>query len=115
MSISVNEIIREFSGALLRRQGAYFLGSGISTGSGLPDWLGLIQEIARPLGITITEHDELPRIAQYCVNADNGNRGPLVGRLKRRFSTPAKRVNPYHAAISRTNLTTIWTTNFDTL
>jgi hypothetical protein len=115
MLIFVDDVIHEMGNALSRGEGAYFLGSGISAGSGLPDWLGLIQDIARPLGIKIMKHDDLPRIAQYCVNADNGNRGPRIGRLKRALSPRAQHANPYHAAISRTNVTTIWTTNFDIL
>lgn len=115
MVIPIDDVIRSMGYALSRREGVYFLGSGISAGSGLPDWLGLIQGIASPLGIKITKDDDLPRIAQYCVNADNGNRGPLIGRLKRALSPRSQHANPYHAAISRTNVTTIWTTNFDTL
>ena len=113
--IPLDEVVHEIGPALMRGDGAYFIGSGISVPSGLLDWNGLIRKLAKPLGIDVTEQDELPRIAQYCVNADSGNRGPLVGRLKGELGKPAKRANPYHAAISRTNITTLWTTNFDTL
>ncbi|MDQ3816065.1 MAG: SIR2 family protein [Acidobacteriota bacterium] len=115
MQILIDDIIRDFGGALLRGEGAYFLGSGISVDSGLPDWFELIQRLAIPLGLTLTKQDNLPRIAQYCVNANNGNRGPLIGRLKRALSQHTIKTNSYHVAINRTNVRTIWTTNFDTL
>ena len=41
MLIDIGEIIREMGDALSRGEGAYFVGSGISAGSGLPDWVGL--------------------------------------------------------------------------
>lgn len=112
---TVDQIVRAMGSSLVRGEGAYFLGSGISAGSGLPDWLALIRDIASPLGLTLTKQDDLARIAQYCINSDHGNRGPLVGRLKRALSPHVHRPNPYHTAINRTNITTIWTTNFDTL
>jgi SIR2-like domain/Sir2- and TIR-associating SLOG family len=115
MLIDIGEVVREMGDALFRGDGAYFVGSGISAGSGLPDWVGLMDRLAEPLGIRITNQDNLPLVAQFCVNVDQGNRGPIIGRLKRMLSIPASRYNTYHAAISRTNLSTIWTTNFDVL
>lgn len=115
MTFTLDQIVRAMGAALVRGEGMYFLGSGISAGSGLPDWLGLMQDIAAPLGLTLSKHDDLVRIAQYCINADHGNRGPLIGRLKRALSRYVQQPNPYHAAIGRTNVSTIWTTNFDTL
>src|SRR3954470_10551221 len=103
MTITINDVVREMGQALVRRQGVYFLGSGISAASGLPDWLGLMKQIAAPLGLTLSPEDDLARIAQYCINADNNNRGPLVGRLRRALSAGTGHSNPYHAAITRTN------------
>jgi hypothetical protein len=114
-TLSLEEVVHEIGLALQRGDGAYFIGSGISVPSGLPDWFGLIHRLARPLGIVVTKDDDLPQIAQYCVNADSGNRGPLLGRLRRELSRPPKKSNRYHEAIGRTNISTIWTTNFDTL
>jgi len=115
MTFTIDQIVRAMGAALVRGEGAYFLGSGISAGSDLPDWLGVMKDIAAPLGLALTKDDDLAHIAQYCINADHGNRGPLIGRLKRALSPHVQHPNPYHTAISRTNVTTIWTTNFDTL
>jgi hypothetical protein len=112
---SVEQVIDGIGAALVRGEGALFLGSGISTPSGLPDWLGLMKNIANPLGLDLTSSDDLAKVAQYIINSDNGNRGPLVGRLRRTLLQGEIRQNDYHAAISRTNVATIWTTNFDTL
>lgn len=115
MEYSVDQVIDEMGAALVRGEGALFLGSGISAASGLPDWLGLMQKIAQTLGLDLTSSDDLAKVAQYVINSDNGNRGPLIGRLRRALLQSEIRQNDYHAAISRTNVATIWTTNFDTL
>ncbi|MFP2906145.1 SIR2 family protein [Pyxidicoccus sp. 3LFB2] len=115
LSLGVDDVVRDMGRALQRGDGAYFLGSGISVPSGLPDWLKLMQEVAGPLGLDITAKDDLALMAQHCVNADAGNRGALIGRLKRALSSRPRRGNPYHVAISRTNIRTLWSTNFDTL
>ena len=104
MLIQVDEVVHEVGAALFRGEGAYFIGSGISVPSGLPDWVELMKELAKSLAIDVTNRDDLPRIAQYCVNADNGNRGPLVGRLKRALGKPVTQPNDYHSAINRTNI-----------
>ena len=115
MEYSLDQVIEEMGEALVRGEGALFLGSGISAASGLPDWFDLMKMIAKPLGLELARSDDLAKIAQYVINSDNGNRGPLVGRLRRTLSQKEIRQNEYHAAISRTNVATIWTTNFDNL
>lgn len=107
-------VTSRFSDALLRGDGAYFLGSGVSVPSHLPDWSGLLQPFATTLGLTLQLDDDLPLIAQHVVNSAVGNRGPLVGEFRRRLGGRHP-LNRYHEALQLTNVRTIWTTNFDTL
>lgn len=111
---TMDDLVESVGAALHREHGAYFLGSGVSAGSGLPDWTGLLQTLARPLGLTLKPDDDLPLIAQYCVNADLGNRAPLIARIRRALSKTTKQ-NAYHELIARTNVRLFWTTNYDTL
>lgn len=105
MCIELKEIVREIGAAPLRGYGGYFVGSGISKPSGLPDWEGLFEQIAASLGISLARQDELPRIARYYVNEDSGNRGPLIGRITRALGIAPTESNSYHRAICRTNNT----------
>jgi hypothetical protein len=97
-------------------QGAYFIGSGVSAGSGLPTWSKLLEPLAvSALDIELVETDDLPAMAQYVVNANNGNRRPLLDRLYDLYERGV-RPNSYHHWISLTSgLRTVWTTNYDDL
>lgn len=73
--ITIGEIVKAVGDALWRREGAYFVGAGLSLPSGFPDWLELMKRIAAPLGIEITKEDVVALMAQYCVNVDQGDCG----------------------------------------
>lgn len=112
--MDVHQMVRNASARFSRGQAAYFLGAGVSQPSGLPSWLDLLAPVAEErLGISVTEGDDLPAVAQYIVNANSGNRRPLVDRfleLTERRSAP----NAYHHSIRRTaGANLIWTTNYD--
>ena len=91
------------------------MGSGISSASSVPSWLALLEGMARSrLSLKIDSEDNLPLVAQYIVNQANGNRGPLTQYFKEEL-TKGYALNGYHTALARANVTTLWTTNYDTL
>jgi dihydrofolate reductase len=108
-------IINAFSDALFRGIGAFFIGSGISRESRVPTWTNLLEPLARTrLEIGVSDRDDLPELAQFVLNRCGGNRGTLVHgfieSLRHEF-----RPNPLHEALARSNVSTIWTTNYDNL
>ncbi|SHE81755.1 SIR2-like domain-containing protein [Desulforamulus putei DSM 12395] len=107
-------LINRFSKALYENRGAIFVGSGISKESCGVDWYGLLQPFSENLGIQIKRDDELPLIAQYIVNLYAGNRGPLINEIIRCLNKEYA-LNIYHQALTLTRISTIWTTNYDTL
>jgi hypothetical protein len=112
--VELNDLITDFSASLFEGQGSFFVGAGISVPSGPSGWLKLLQPFAKKIGLEITENDNLPYIAQYIVNEMGGNRGPLILSMKNHF-TKRYQLNDYHRALSKTNIRTIWTTNYDNL
>jgi len=111
----MSNVIDAFSTELAQGFGALFVGTGISKPSGTPDWESLLEHVARAqLGIKLESSDDLVQIAQYIVNRNGGNRGPLVQHMKRNLAGPFS-PNAYHRALVLTNVFTIWTTNYDTL
>lgn len=108
------DVINEFSKALVEGRGAVFVGAGLSTPSGVPGWMNLLQGMAETrLGIQLNPGDDLPLIAQHIVNSAN-NRAPLVAHF-REVLQKAYAHNVYHAMLARTNVKCLWTTNYDTL
>ncbi len=112
--MSIEQFIEEYSVELIAGNAAYFVGAGISGPSKLPDWISLLQPYADKIGIDSLNGKDLPLIAQYVINEETGNRGPFINsisrKLRKRFSP-----NSYHESIAKTNIKTIWTTNYDNL
>lgn len=110
--VDKGELIHEVSNNLYRGRGAFFLGSGFSREAGVPGWAELLGDKARALGFDPARVTDWPSIAQFLVNENGGNRGPLVHyiceHLEKRYGPSA-----YHKALQLTNVDQIWTTNWD--
>lgn len=107
-----DEFIEIFSYSLYNGKGVYFIGSGISVPSGLPNWKGLMEKFVREIGIDkVEDTDDLPLLAQYYVN--NKSKRDLYKTINTDFSK--RKPNIYHDLIKITNVRTIWTTNYDDL
>lgn len=112
--ISKDAVVERFSDELARGSGAFFLGSGVSVPSGLPDWHDLLAPYASDIGIkTLTPGEDLPQLAQFLVNEYGGNSLSLLANIRRRVV--GKEPNSLHTQLSRTPARIFWTTNFDTL
>lgn len=114
MKKEIKQFIEEYTEELVSGNAAYFVGSGISVDSQLPDWSGLIKPFTDRLGILDLTGKDMPLMAQYVVNEDVGNRGPFINNISRKLRKNFS-LNRYHESIARTNLQTIWTTNYDNL
>lgn len=106
--------INKISKKLEKDEGAIFVGSGISKSCTGVDWVDLLVPLANDLGITLNENDDLPLIAQYIVNNYSGNRGPLINEIFKVFNRNFP-INNYLKYLATTKVSTIWTTNYDTL
>lgn len=114
MPIEIKRFIDDYSQELIVGNAAYFVGAGISVNSNLPNWSGLIEPFTEKIGIKDIKGKDMPLMAQYVINEETGNRGPFINaissKLRKKYFP-----NEYHEAISKTNLKTIWTTNYDNL
>lgn len=112
--MNTGQFVKEYAQHLYEGNGVYFIGAGISVDSGLPDWKSLLSPFTSRLGIEELKEKDLPLIAQFIINEEGHNRGPFLNaiskQLRKRYSP-----NPYHESIVRTNVKTIWTTNYDTI
>jgi hypothetical protein len=111
MLTTLEELLNEYYLAMREGQAALFIGAGMSTPSGHPDWKGLLDRCARALGLDISLESDLIAVAQYYING-RGNRSDLNQILRREFDRPGKPTES-HQIIAKLPISIIWTTNFD--
>lgn len=99
---------------LRENNAAVFVGAGLSKASGFVDWVGLIEPLARELGLDPREERDLIGVAQFYVNANSGNRHQLNQRVFDAFCD-LKKPSDNHAILARLPISTFWTTNYDRL
>lgn len=114
LPIELDRLIDSFSREAFHGNAAWFVGAGASRPSKLASWLELLKPLGDELGIKVSLDDDLPAIAQYYINRMSGNRGPLVQHLKQVLGRPTG-PSVYHHQLARSNVSTIWTTNYDHL
>lgn len=112
--VELERLIDGFSRDAFHRQAAWFVGAGASRPSKLAGWVDLLKPLGRELGITVTDKDDLPAIAQYYINYMSGNRAALIRHLTQILGRSAQ-PSIYHHQLARSNVATIWTTNYDPL
>lgn len=113
MSTSKDEFIRQFSRAVSAGDAALFLGAGMSQPAGFVDWRGLLKEIAEDLDLDVNRESDLVAVAQYHVN-EKRNRHRLNQALLDEFTKTAA-ITENHKILARLPISSIWTTNYDTL
>jgi len=106
-------LLRDFGRALVERNGAFFIGAGMSRAAGFVDWRGLLKDIASDLGLDIDRETDLLSIAQFHEN-HAGNRGKINQALLDEFTRGAS-PTLNHSLIATLPINLIWTTNYDTL
>jgi hypothetical protein len=111
--ITKEQLLRDFSKAIINDEAALFIGAGLSAGAGFVNWRGLLRDIAADLQLKIDEEHDLIALAQYEYNRNN-NRSRLNRRIVEEFRDRAA-LSDSHRWIARLPVDTIWTTNYDTL
>lgn len=116
------DLINTFSSSASQGHAAFFLGAGISRRSSLPSFMELLAgEAKKTLNIQSFEAEHCPDIAQFLVNkysSDSESEGKekLHEYLKERIIGSAESgSNDYLESIVKSNVNTIWTTNYDHL
>lgn len=112
--ISAGEFVRKYSRAVKSGNAALFIGAGLSRPAGFVDWRGLLREIASDLELDIDRESDLVAVAQYHVNRKKNNRSDLNEAIIHEF-TKAAQITENHRILARLPISSIWTTNYDTL
>ncbi len=91
---------------------AIFAGSGFSMSAGFVDWKGLLKDIAEDINLNIEKEHDLISVAQYHFN--KFKRGKINDKIINEFTTLSNG-SENHKILSRINIDTFWTTNYDQL
>ena len=114
MPITQRQLVREYVSAIHDGEAALFVGAGMSRASGFVDWKGLLRGCAEEVGLDLEREQDLVAVAQYYLNFRSNNRWRLNQVLLKEFDRPGS-LTENHEIMARLPLSTIWTTNFDTL
>jgi hypothetical protein len=114
VGISRRQLVNAYAAAIGNSDAALFVGAGLSRESGYVDWKGLLRGCAEELGLDLDREYDLVAVAQYYLNLSAQNRYGLNRMLVDEFSRQGE-FTENHRIIGRLPISTIWTTNFDTL
>jgi hypothetical protein len=111
MSITVSEFIEDFARKLSADQVSLFIGAGVSTEIGLPDWKMLFSDVAKALSLNIELIDDYYQLSQYyCNKYSISDLKRLVASKLQTIETGSKTLE----SLLELDFKSIWTTNFDT-
>ena len=113
MSISKEELIRNYAKAIREGNAAIFGGAGLSRPSGFVDWKGLLRPLASDIGLDVEKEKDLLSVAQFYKN-QRRTRTEVSQRILDAFSSDVQ-INENIRIISRLPIFTYWTTNYDEL
>ena len=113
MNNNVQSFIEYFSKKILNGKASFFVGSGLSRSAGYVGWSELLDDKARELGLDVNKENDLITLAQYYIN--NKNRTKINESIKEFFSDDKGNVTRVHNLICNMPITSIWTTNYDSL
>jgi hypothetical protein len=114
MAISRKQLITDYVSAINDGNAALFVGAGMSRACGFVDWKELMRGCAEEIGLDLDKEQDLVAVAQYYLNLRAGNRWRLNQILMQEFDREGS-LTENHEIIARLPVTTVWTTNFDTL
>lgn len=105
--------VNKYLESIKNENAAIFAGAGLSVGSGLVNWKGLLKEAADELGLNVEKEHDLIALAQYYEN-EKGGRGSINSQLISEF-TKNIMVSENHRILASLPIKTYWTTNYDKL
>ena len=111
--ISKEQFLKEYSRAVADGNAAVFVGAGMSVGSDLMDWRGLLRDVAQGLGLDVDEESDLIALAQYEFN-NSGTRHRINTAIVDEFNKRAT-LSASHKWMAQLPIEVVWTTNYDPL
>lgn len=109
----IDAFVRDYIKDLQEGTASIFAGAGLSIPAGFVNWSELMREIAHDLGLNVELETDLISIAQFHVN-EHLNRSKINRKILEEFTEDTEETEN-HRIIARLPISSIWTTNYDTL
>lgn len=109
----INAFINDYVDKLRQGNATILIGAGLSKAAGFVDWKGLLQDLAKEIGLKIEDENDLISVAQFHKNSKQ-NRNRIDEKIVNEFTDKDIETENHHI-IARLPLKTIWTTNYDDL
>lgn len=106
------KFITDFTTEINSGDAAIFAGAGLSAASGFVNWKELLRDLADELKLDVEKEHDFIAVAQYHFN--KFKRGKINNKIINEFTT-LKTGNENHKILSRLDIDTYWTTNYDKL
>lgn len=113
MTQEQENFINDYLKQLINGDAAIFAGAGLSVGAGFVNWRGLLEDIAKDVGLEVDREKDLISLAQFHVN-EKGGRGKLNQRIIEEFTENVE-LTENHKILARLPIHNFWTTNYDSL
>lgn len=107
----LNELIDNYTKALIDDNAAIFAGAGLSISSGYVDWPNLLRTIAKDVGLDVDKEHDLISIAQFHKNEHNGRH--RINQVLIDEFTKNSVITENHNILANLPISTYWTTNYD--
>lgn len=109
----INAFINDYVDKLRQGNATILIGAGLSKAAGFVDWKGLLQDLAKEIGLKIEIENDLISVAQFHKNSKQ-NRNRIDEKIVNEFTDKDIETENHHI-IARLPFKTIWTTNYDEL
>ena len=110
---SKESFIKEFVKQLRCGRASLFIGSGISRKAGYANWKDILRECAEEIGLEVDKESDLITLAEYYVR--DKLRTKINQTIAEYFDDSKGKPVEVHRIISTLPISSIWTTNYDTL
>jgi hypothetical protein len=114
MEFTKKMLLARFIPAMQSDSAALFVGAGLSRPAGFVDWRELMRQCAEAVGLDVKREHDLVAVAQYYLNQSLMSRAGINQIIVDELLKQG-RMTANHSIIARLPISTIWTTNFDTL
>lgn len=110
IELFINHFVKEIEG----NNAAIFVGAGFSIPAGYVNWKELVKPLADEIGLDVDKEHDLVRVAQYHFNENGSNRHRINQLIIEELSSNLVPTEN-HKILSRLQIGTFWTTNYDKL